>query len=143
MFSVVSKERVAIAIARIRAAAVPALSVKYDDRSGRCCWLYFVLDVKVFRGRDQPAAMRAWYDARAANFRREIVEHPHGIHHDGRTHVEHSAGDVAVEILIAVAGAYNARVEAAQDQRSVEKMFENRKHAGMVYARMKYAVEHG
>ena len=47
VFAVVSKERVAIAVTCVGAAAVPALTVKDNHRSSWSSWLYFVFDIKV------------------------------------------------------------------------------------------------
>ena len=103
-----AEEGVAVAVAGIGTAAVPALAVEDNHRPGRGCRLHLVLDHKSLRGRGEAALVRAGHHAGAADFGAKVVEHPHGVHHHRRVHVEHIDGDVAVQVLVAVAGADDA-----------------------------------
>ena len=140
VLSIVAEEGVAVAVAGVGTAAVPALAVEDNHRAGRGDGLHLVLDRESLRGRGEAALVRAGHHAGAADRGAEVVEHPHRIHHHRRVHVEHIGGDVAVQVLEAVAGADDARVEAAQNQRGLEKVFEDGQDARVVDALVEDAI---
>ena len=115
MLSIMAEKSVAGAVADIGAAAVPTLAVENDYRTGRCGGLSFMFDFEPFWRGTQTAFMRAGHDACAADFGAEVVEHPDGVHHHWGVHIEHIDRDVAVQALVAVAGADDTRVEAAEN----------------------------
>lgn len=140
-FAIVAEQCVAIGSARVRAAGMPCLTIENDDAARGRFGLCDMLDGHVLGRRRQSAFVRAGYDARAAICRREIVEHPNRIHHHRRIGVQHFLWDVAVQPLVWIARAHDAGIQAAENERFTEIMFQQREDPRMVDGLVKHAIQ--
>ena len=141
--AVVAEEGVAVAAAAVGAAAVPGLAVEDEDAAGGGHGGDHVLELQPRRRLREAAAVGPRDHPRGADLPGEVVEHPHRVQHDRPARVEHVAGDVAVEALLAVPRPHDAGVEAAEDQAGAEEVLEDGQGPGMVDGRPEHGVQGG
>jgi hypothetical protein len=141
VLAIVAEHGVTIARTPIGAAAVPALTVEDDDTARRRPGLNDVFRVEPVRRLDESALVRAWNNSGTAILGREVIEHPHRVHHDRGCHVQHQLRNVAMQPLFSVPGTNDTGVETSQDEIAAKKMLEQRQHPRVVDGGVKDPIE--
>ena len=85
--------------------------------------------------------MAAGDAAGRTNLGGEFVQHPDGVHHHRGIHIQHYPGYIAVQLLVAVSGPHDSRIQTAQNHGFSQKMLQNRERAGMINRLVKCPVQ--
>ena len=115
---------------------VPALAVEDKDAAGRRNQLVGVLHIHPLRRPGHTAPMGAGHNARGSVLRREVIQQPDGIDHHRRSHRQQVGADIAVQTLLRITGADDARVQAAKDDLFAQHIFDDRQRAGVIDERV-------